>query len=478
LNLISHIFTLSSFVIKQRWLLLFVFLLQCTPKITPFKAPIDEPENFSDYGTASIDQNNLPDKWWLVFEDPQLNALMDSAFANNMDLTSTWFQLIQAQNIRKARSTFLIPDLEFGARTAISRPQPDFAGGENTQLGVSTSYEVDLWGRIRASVQAEDFRLQASYFDYQAAAITLSAQVATVWFQLITTQKQLNLAQQQIENNESIIQLIKARFGAGQIKGVDILRQQQILEATKDQKIVYEINLTVLKNQLAVLIGKPPQNIEVEERAILPNLPIKPEVGLPLELIRRRPDIQSAYSSLMAADRDMAVAVRNKFPRLSFNLSTQARSNTYSELFNDWAYTLGANLVAPIFNWGRLRAEVNRAEAVKNGQLYFYGQSVLLAFQEVENALIQEQKQLERIDVLETRLDLADKIFKQLRIEFINGFTPYLDVLLSLNEQQQLQRDMLDAQQTLYEVRISLYRALAGSFETQRAQNIETDNLD
>ena len=469
INILIDIFFVSSKYFRV--LLFLICLIGCSPKIGSFQPPIEEPENFSAEGNAVF-----PDEWWTVFEDQQLNTLMDSAFAKNMNLISVWYQLKEVQAIRKGQSTFLLPDFEGRAQTAISRPEPDFAGGENTQLGITASYEVDLWGRIRASVQAEDMRVQATAFDYQAAAMALSGEITQVWFQLITTQKQLNLAQQQIENNEKIIKLIRVRFGAGQIKGVDILRQQQLLKATQNQQIIYETNLELLKNQLAILTGTPPQNFDLQVKDSLPNLPPKPETGLPLELIRRRPDIQRAYSTLLAADRDMAAAVRNKFPRLSFNLSTQARSNNYSQLFSDWAYTLGANLLAPIFYWGRLRAEVDRTEAIKNQQLHQYGQSVLLAFQEVENALIQEQKQLERIEVLEERLIMSEKINKQLQIEFINGFTEYLDVLLSLNEQQQLQRDKLDAQQALYEFRISLYRALAGSFETERQQQTENPN--
>ncbi|QDH81643.1 TolC family protein [Echinicola soli] len=437
-----------------------LFFLKCSPKITTYDPPIEEPQDFSASGKDSVSN-----RWWEAFDDPELNRLMDSSFSHNMNLIRIWYQLQEARSMRKIQSTFLLPDIEGSARTAISRPQPDFAGGENTQIGVSANYEIDLWGRIRAGVQAEDFRLQASYFDYQTAAMTLSSQIATTWFQLITAKKQLNLAQEQIAVNEKIIKLIKVRFGSDQIKGVDILRQQQLVEEAKNQKLIYETDLAMLKNQLAVLTGVPPQNFSITAQDSLPSLPSHPQTGLPLELVRRRPDIKRAYNELLAADRDMAVAVRNKFPRLSFNLSGQTRSNTYPELFNDWAYTLGANLVAPLLYWGRLRAEVDRAEAVKNQQLYNYGQSILVAFQEVENALVQEKKQAERLTVIDKRITMAKNVQKQLQIEYINGFIEYLDILISLDEQQRLEREKIQLQQQLFESRIALYRALAGNFD-------------
>ncbi len=429
-------------------------------------APVETPKNFTYSGN-----DILPEKWWTSFEDEQLNKLIDTALSNNLNLATTWEQFQEASAIKKRQTSFLLPDIEVDARTAISRPKPDYAGGENVQLGLSAAYEVDLWGRIRASVAAEGFRMQASYFDYQAAAMSLSAEIARTWYQLVTARKQLHLVNEQIKTNEDIIKLIRVRFGAGQIRAVDILRQTQLLESTKDQEIIYETNLELLKNELAVLLGIPPQNFEKTIIDSLPSLPKMPETGLPLELIRRRPDVKQAFNLVLAADRDMAEAVRNKFPRISLDLSAQMRSNNYNNLFQDWAYTLAGNIVAPLLYWGRLRAEVDRAEAVKNQQLYQYGQTVLVAFREVEDALIREQKQAERIEVLKNRLDLAQKTNRQLRIEFVNGLSEYLDVLLALDQEQQLRRDMLAAQQQQLEIRIELYRALAGSFETQRETN-------
>ena len=220
------------------------------------------------------------------------------------------------------------------------------------------------------------------------------------------------------------------------------------------------------------MLGRPPQNFSVIITDSLPALPEKPSAGLPLELIRRRPDLQREFSLLVAEDRDMAVAVRNQFPRLSLNLSGQVRSNNYSNLFQEWAYTLTGNLVAPLLYWGRLRAQVDEAEAAKNQQLYLYGQTVLTAFREVEDALVREEKQAQRVEVLKDRLELARKTNQQLRIEFVNGLTEYLDVLLSLDQEQQLQRDMLQAKQEQLEIRISLYRALAGGFETEQMEEL------
>ncbi|MCX2680840.1 efflux transporter outer membrane subunit [Galbibacter sp. EGI 63066] len=457
---------------RHMWMpLLFCAILLftcCAPKLDTVEAPINDPQEFSYTGTEVI-----PEKWWTVFNDDQLNTLIDSALNRNLNLAATWEQVMEAHAIRRSEASFLWPQLDANLQTGISRPKPDFAGGENTQLGLSASYELDLWGRLRSSKQAANFRLEASYFDYQTAAMTLSAEIATTWFQYLTAMQQLQLAKKQIETNEDIMKLIRVRFSGGTIRGTDILRQQQLLEATHNQRIVYETNVELFKNQLAILLGKPPQNTLQLKSATLPELPSIPETGLPLDLIRRRPDVQQAYNLVLAADRDMASAIASRYPRLTLTAATQLRSNDFNNLFQEWAYTLGANIIAPLIYGGRLNAEVDRTEAIKNQTLYQYGQTVLTAFREVEDALIREQKQKEQIAVLEKRLDLAQKTNRQLRIEFVNGLSEYLDVLLALDQEQQLRRDMLSAKQELLSIRISLYRALAGAFETSRESELE-----
>ncbi|HET8736106.1 MAG TPA: TolC family protein [Pricia sp.] len=469
---------------------LLLFLVACAPKIPNIEPPVALPERFSNTGSEVI-----PDRWWTAFEDPQLNVLVDSALVNNLDLAAIWQQFKAAQAVAKREGADLWPQIETSAQSAISRPQPDFAGGENIQLGISASYEFDLWGRIRTAVQAEKFRATASLADYRTAAITLSAEIALAWYRLLAAKKQLALAEQQITTNEKIITTIRARFGSGQVRAVDILRQLQLLESTKDQKVVFETNVRLFENQLAVLLGKSPGTVSQipgisgfsstpgtapiasetlgssESPEIpgmdFPELTALPKTGLPLDLVRRRPDVQSAYDQLLAADMEMASAVRSQYPRLSTQLTGQLRANDFQNLFQNWAYSLAGNLVAPLFYGRRLHAEVDRTEAIKTQALYQYGQAVLTAFQETENALIRDIKQKERIAILEKQVELAGKTNRQLRLEFLNGLTPYLDVLLALDQEQQLRRDMIEAEVEQLEIRISLYRALAGGFESR-----------
>lgn len=449
------------------YLLAVLIIHSCTPRLSPPDPPIQEPENFSLTGTSP-----LPDEWWTSFEDPVLDSLVEQGLQENLALAGNWEEYKAALAIIKRERSFLFPQVDAFAGIDKNTPQGNFSQDFQLQTGLAASYEIDLWGRIRAGIQAEKYNAEAVLRDYRAAAMTISAEISNTWYQLLTARRQLELIKEQIETNEDIVKLIRARFAGGQIRAVDILRQEQLLESTRDQKIFFETNLELLENRLAILLGRPPQNIDTFRSGIFPELPALPEAGLPLELIRRRPDLQQAYNLVLAADRELAFAVRSKFPVISLEANGRFTSADIGNLFENWTYSLAGNIIAPIIYGGRLSAEVDRAEAVKNQLLFQYGQAVLIAFEEVENALFQEKKQLERLQVLERRLELSTKTSGQLRIEFINGMSPYLDVLLALDAQQQLEREMLQAKQELLEIRIGLYRALAGGFETPREASL------
>ncbi|WP_373056554.1 TolC family protein [Zunongwangia sp. H14] len=144
-----------------------------------------------------------------------MNSLVNRGLKENLSLAGDWQFFQAALAVVQRESSYLWPEINATARSAISRPQPDFAGGENLQLGLSASYEVDLWGRIQSGIEAEEFRAQATFYDYQAAAMTLSAEISNTWFQLLTAREQLELANEQIEINENIMRLIRARFVGG-----------------------------------------------------------------------------------------------------------------------------------------------------------------------------------------------------------------------------------------------------------------------
>ncbi len=436
-------------------------LLNCTLRNSKMTNPIKSPQAFSDSGTQKV-----PQRWWTVFGDDDLNRLVEQALQSNLNLRTSWQRLQEAQAIVDRVSSSFFPDLE--ALLQGEKRRPEFESDETLRLGLTAEYELDLWGRIRSGVAAERFRAEAARADYRTAALTLAAEVVRTWYQLLEMRNQRNLLQDQIDTNEKVLSLIRTRFGSGQIRSVDILRQRQLLESTKEQESVVESRIRLLEHQLAVLLGKPPQDSIRYAAKPLPGLPPLPDPGLPAELIRRRPDVRRAYNRLQAADKDQAVAISNQFPRLTLTASTTAGGDDADALFENWIRTFSGNLMAPLFDAGERGAEVDRREAIKRQQLYQYAQTVLTALREVEDALVLEKKQIERIERIRQQVRLAAQTYKQLRLEYLNGISDYLDVLTALTDEQQLQRDLLSARLLLLEYRIALYRALAGGFKTER----------
>ncbi|MGE9297222.1 MAG: efflux transporter outer membrane subunit [Puniceicoccales bacterium] len=427
-----------------------------TKEIEP---PVEVPGAFSQSGTAVV-----PDRWWTAFNDPGLDEHMERALAFNLTLEAAWERLQEAQAVVNRESAAMYPNFDAVFDGDYSQVHSNRVEGYS--FGLVAEYEVDLWGRIRSLVEAEEFRSEATFYDYQTAALTLSAEVARTYFQLVESQNQRDLLHEQIRINENVLSSLKTRFGAGLIRSADILRQEQLIEATREQIIVEEATIGVLENKLAVLQGRPPEMGEPVQDEVLPELPPMPNTGLPAALVQRRPDVQSAYSLVRAANADLAAAITNQYPRLTLSASLETAATNPSDLFGTWVRSIAGQVVAPIFDAGRRASEVERNEAVERRRVLDYGQSVLVAFQEVEDSLVLEQKQIERITSIRRQLQLSRSSYNRLQIEYFNGITEYLDVLTALIEEQRLQRDLLLAHRNLLEFRIGLYRALAGGFLT------------
>ncbi len=440
--------------------------LGCASQTETTAPPVEAPERFSDSGAPEV-----PDRWWTAFENEQLNALVDSATASNFPLKTAWQRLQAAQAVVDRASSDLFPDFDAFGQGDVRRAQGADETTETLQLGLDAAYEVDLWGRIGATVEAERFRARATRAEYQTAALSLSAEVVRTWYQLAEARSQLRLVNEQIETNETVLELLQNRFETGQIRSVDLLRQRQLVRSTREQRSVVESRAQVLEHRLAVLLGRSPQAGVEAQPDTLPTLPPLPDTGVPMDLIQRRPDVQQDLYRLQAADRELAAAISNQYPRLTLSVSASSAADNAASLFQEWAYSFAGNLLAPIFRGGELRAEVDRSESVKQQRLYEYAQTTLTAFREVEDALVRERKQREQIRQIEEQVELGQQAYEQLRVQYLNGTTDYLDVLTALDDLQQLRRDLLSARLILVEDRIALYQALAGSFRTSRERN-------
>ncbi len=264
----------------------------------------------------------------------------------------------------------------------------------------------------------------------------------------------------------------------GQGRGVDVLRQRQLLEATREQQTAVEALISVRENALAVLLGEVPGTRRAPQGAELPSLPPLLRTGTPLAIINRRPDVQSAFLQLKAADADLASAIAERYPRLNVTAALSTSGETTGDLFQDWLRSLSSQVIAPLFDAGSRAAEADRAGAARREALATYQQNVLTVIQEVEDSLIREQKQRIRIAELNRQVSLARRSYEQLLNEYFNGVGDYIGVLIALTDEQRLRRDLITARATLVEYRIAVYRALGGSLEGSRETPMTPKSLE
>jgi NodT family efflux transporter outer membrane factor (OMF) lipoprotein len=445
--------------------LLAVLLLasvSCAPHVRGPDTPVVLPERFTRAGEAP-----LPEKWWLTFEDPRLNGLVDEALRGSFTLRAAWDRLRQAEAAARAAGAPRWPavDVTAGAsRTRTAGPGGAVAYAGNWSAGVAASYELDLWGRIGATARAAELDTIATQQDLYAAAVSLSGEVAASWYRLVELRGQLGILDAQVRTNTDILEVITARFRKGQVSATDVLQQRQVLESVRGQRAQVESAIGVQQHRLTVLLGRSPGGFAAPEADVLPDLPPLPRTGAPAAWIQRRPDVCAALLRVQAADQRTAAAIADQFPRLTLSVRAETSAARIRDLFDNWLASLAAGLTAPLLDGGQRQAETDRSRAAAAERLHAYGQVVLSGLEEVEDALIQEAKQRELVGSLRKQLDLSRQATEQTRTNYTKGAMDFTRFLTTLLSHQQLERTYLEARGTLVQYRINLYRALGGAW--------------
>lgn len=426
--------------------------------------PIPSASPFSSSG-----QVEMPELWWSEFDDSALNDQIGRSLGGSYTLDAAVARLRAAQALARREASDFWPDVNgFGDFESFLRT--DGPNESVLALGLDMTYPVDLWGQIESRVDAERLRSSATQKDYQTVALALAAEIAGTWFSLIEARAQLELLNEQLETNLKGLEYQEAQFAVRQNLAADVLRQRQLVESTREQLVVAQARVDVLEHQLAVLEGRSPQDASYVTGNELPALPPLPDTGLPSELLMRRPDVRRDFLALAAADRDLAAAVSDQYPRLSLTASVVTATEHPENLFREWVASIGSQMIAPLIDGGQRRAEVDRRNALVRQRFDEYCQTVLVAYQEVEDALTREHYQLARLERLNAQLELARRTSPQLLEYNITGEADYLDYLSAVTAEQRLQRETLSARLDLVLNRIALYLALAGDFEL-RPQN-------
>ncbi|WP_420427642.1 efflux transporter outer membrane subunit [Algiphilus sp.] len=415
------------------------------------------PEAFSEVGSSA-----RPDAWWTAFNDAGLNATIDRALTDNLDLAGLRARHQAARAAAQREAGARMPDLVLDAQTRRLNGGESFDEGEDVSLNLASSWELDVWGRVHATVDAARLRALSQAEQVNAAAVSLTGQISRAWYALAAARQRSELAESQLTTNSQLLTLLENRFARGRVDSVDVLRQQREEEAAHARGVQAAAELETAAQRLSVLTGDLPRAGLPSEPYGFPELPALPDTGMPLELVRRRPDLRAAHAELTATDADLAAAMAARYPRITLEVGATAAANDAASLFDDWASRLASNVLAPLFTGGALKAEVDRTAAERERALYAYASAVLNAFQEVEVALIQEATARDTLTSLRRQVALTEQAFVRLRHRYFNGADSYLAVVTALRDLQALRREAVSAQQELMNARIALHLALAG----------------
>ncbi len=446
------------------------------PNYKPPERTIPDTYAWSDEAQNTPPQE--PATWWERFDDPTLDALIAYASVDNFDLRIAAEQIVEYQAMYGVAASERFPDIS--ALAAYSRertPTQDlglggFAGGgdpiNDWTVGLDASWEIDLFGRIARSIEAAQGDLQAIIEDWRYALVTIRAEVANTYIDIRTTQARLDAVEENLETQRLLVELIQQQYEAGITTEAAVALASSTLAS--DEALVPQM-AALLSQQtaaLATLLGITPGVLAaaLPARGEIPVPPGDVAVGIPADLIRRRPDIRAAERTLAAATARIGEAMAELYPQLTLSGQFGFGATSFSELFR-WssrAYSAGPSFSWNVFNGDRLQSVVNRQESVTRQALLSYEQAVIQAIGEVESSLnsfvcaVQERSDWNKA-VLE-----AKQAYRLTRQQYDRGVTNLLDVLTA-------QQTLLTAEDSLAQARglaaqslVSVYRALGGGW--------------
>jgi len=438
--------------------------------ITEPPPKVDLPAHWSGAGTSH--RQTRPDKdWWQRFGSPELTRLVDEGQSGNLELAGALARVKQAEAEARIAGVSLLPTANF--YTDANRAVPIGSGSASTAAGTSleVSYEVDFWGKNKASVASAEASLEANSFDRQTVALTVSSGIVATYLQVLSLRDRLAVAREHVANAEHVLALVEVQRSAGAASPLDLARQRSVVAQQKSTLPDLMQQEREAQAALAILLGKTPQTFSVGEKGL--DTITLPEVspGLPSELLSRRPDIRRAEASLAAADANVAVARANLFPSIHLTGAMGAQSSALLSLLNapNLLVNVSTSLMAPIFDGGRLKRERDLAIARKQELVQVYRATVIAALSEVDTALgqirsLDEQRRLKTLE-----LDEARKAYGLSEIRYKAGAEDLMTVLDTQRALSDVQNDMGILKLKRLQATVALYKALGGGWMDDRS---------
>ena len=441
--------------------------------------PVDPPP-----GYLQSQENGLSlapsGRWWRAFQDEELNRLMEELFMQNLELTQVIARLDQVETLVRIYRSAQLPFL--ASSGSLSRSQQpgltnDFIGNSE-QLSLAAGFELDLWGKLASRTKAAQLDYAAGQEDLQTLYLGLSARLADLYFLAVEQRAQIALNDQLVTSFDDTAERVERRYRLGLAPAIDMYQSRQSQTGARAVRYLYEARLAETEHAISVLLGRYPEQNKNGSLADLPTAPELSDVGIPADLLNNRPDLRAALTRVAAADERVAAAIADRFPSISLSGGYGTlRQDVTAGLLTGEFWSLLGNLTMPIVDGGRRRAEVDRQEAALREAVALYQQTVLTAFKDVEDALANNYATARRVAQLAATAQSTSASLRLSTDRYLAGLDDYLPVLTAQRSDFETRSNLLTARKQLLVDRISLARALGGSWMREemnlRRQNEE-----
>ena len=406
-------------------------------------------------------------KWWTVFQDPTLEALIREALANNYDLRIAASRVMQAKAIVGIKKADQLPQVSAGGAVENIRNQLYPGAPTFDTISVQASYIIDFWGQYRRASEAARANLVATEFGQDVVRTTLVSDVASAYFQLRQFDAQLEYSLKTLDGDREMLNLNSLKFKGGESAKTDVLQAQLLVEQAEAQIISLGQSIQQTENAISVLLGRNPGPIargtSLTEQPHMPDVP----TGLPSALLERRPDVRRSEMILVSANANVGVAKAAFFPQFALTGSFGAQSTSITSFLQGPAtfWAAGGSVLQPIFQGGRLRSNYRLAWAQRDEAELAYKQSVQLAVTDVSNTLIGYSQSRKYRMKIEEQTSTYFETARLANVRFLGGSTSFLEVLVT--QQQYFISELALAQAWNSELQnyVQLYRALGGGWE-------------
>jgi NodT family efflux transporter outer membrane factor (OMF) lipoprotein len=439
--------------------------------------------------TAAVDgvlEGQAPlETWWTIFDDPTLTSLIERSRITNLTLREAVWRVEEARSLRGVVAGQLVPSVGLDAQAGRSSPSDNgplgelapeggFDAADLFDIGTGASWELDVWGRVRRQVEAADATVEASVEDYRDVLVGLFAEVAVNYITVREQQERLRLAHANVDGQESTLKLTRDRFDAGLVSALDIAQAESNLANTRSLIPLLERSRELALNRLSVLLGSSPGAVDAElsDEEKIPEEPAAVTSGLPADLLRQRPDIRAAERRLAAQTARVGVVTAELYPQFSLTGFLGLQSTDAGDLFSSDSVTwsIGLPIRWKLFAGGAIRSQIAAERARTEQLLAAYEGAVLLALEEVEDAMISYATEIRRRGRLAESVEATQRSLDLVLTQYRAGLTDFQNVLDTQRSLLGRQDDLAASEGLVIKNLISLYRALGGGWNPETAQ--------